>query len=111
MMNTPDTLTRTPAPAAQVRSGLQWPTLLVGMALMVILTVYPPLLTDASGQADHTLASVMLFAMCAGLVRGVGFIPQWWVWRWLFSGRACLAALAWAVWHMLPSGWPGLLTG
>ena len=56
-------------------------SLLVGVGLMVVLTVYPPLLTTASGQADHTLASVLLFAMCAGLVKGVGFVPRWWGWR------------------------------
>lgn len=78
--------------------GLHWPSLLVGVGLMVVLTVYPPLLTTASGQADHTLASVLLFAMCAGLVKGVGFVPRWWGWRGLFSDWACTAALLLAAW-------------
>lgn len=73
--------------------GLHWPSLLAGVVLMAVLTVYPLLLTTADGKADHTLASVLLFAMCAGLVRGVGFVPRWWGWRWLFSGWACTAAL------------------
>jgi predicted membrane protein len=111
MMHLPDTTSPISPPASRHTFGLHLPTLLTGLTLMVVLTVYPPLLTDATGHADHTLASVMLFAMCAGLVRGVGFVPQWWVWRWLFSGRACLAALTWAVWQLLPSGWPSLLTG
>lgn len=91
--------------------GLHWPSLLAGVVLMAVLTVYPPLLTTADGKADHTLASVLLFAMCAGLVRGVGFVPRWWGWRWLFSGWACLAALAWAAWQVLPTHWHGLPIG
>ena len=87
--------TATPTPPAP---GLHWPSLLVGVGLMVVLTVYPPLLTTPSGRADHTLASVLLFAMCAGLVRGVGFVPRHRVWRWLFSGWAMGAALLLGVW-------------
>ena len=45
-----------------------------------------------------SLAASVL-AMSAGFVRGVGFIPRWWLWRWLFSGWTCalwlvLAAVA-----------------
>lgn len=85
----------TPTPAMP---GLHLPSLLAGVVLMAVLTVYPPLLTTADGKADHTLASVLLLAMCAGLVRGVGFVPRWWGWRWLFSGWACTAALLLAAW-------------
>jgi predicted membrane protein len=35
--------------------------------------------------------------MAAGFVRGVGFIPRFWLWRWLFSGWAAFAALAGAL--------------
>jgi len=87
-----------PPELAPAMPGLHWPSLLVGVGLMVVLTVYPPLLTTASGKADHTLASVLLFAMCAGLVKGVGFVPRWWGWRGLFSGWACTAALLLAAW-------------
>lgn len=83
-----------PAPAP----GLHWPSLLVGVGLMVALTVYPPLLTNAKGQADHGLASVLLWAMSTGLIAGVGFVPRWWLWRWLFSGWSCTAALALGAW-------------
>jgi predicted membrane protein len=68
---------------------------------MVALTVYPPLLTNAKGQADHGLASVLLWAMSTGLIAGVGFVPRWWLWRWLFSGWSCTAALALGAWLVL----------
>lgn len=35
----------------------------------------------------------LFMAMSAGFVRGVGFIPAAPLWRWLFSGWACLLAL------------------
>lgn len=73
---------------------LHWPSLLVGLAIMLGGTAYPPLMANASGKADHTLASLFMLAMAAGFVRGVGFVPRWWGWRWLFSGWMCMAALA-----------------
>jgi predicted membrane protein len=36
----------------------------------------------------------LFWAMSAGFIRGVGFVPRARVWRWLFSGWACAAALA-----------------
>lgn len=79
-------------------TGLHWGSLLVGVGLMAALTLYPPMLTNAQGKADHMLASVLLVAMCTGLVRGVGFVPRLALWRWLFSGWACTAALLLAAW-------------
>ncbi|HEY9095288.1 MAG TPA: cyd operon YbgE family protein [Hydrogenophaga sp.] len=70
------------------------PCLLVALLLMGVGSVYPMLFTDAHGHADHTLAMALFWAMSAGLVRGVGFVPRFVVWRWLFSGWACLAGLA-----------------
>ncbi len=70
------------------------PSLLVGLAIMVGGTLYPLLMTDRAGRADHALATALFWAMSAGFVRGVGFVPRATAWRWLFSGRACAAALA-----------------
>ncbi|MDE1948211.1 MAG: hypothetical protein KGL43_16710 [Burkholderiales bacterium] len=60
---------------------------------MVAGTLYPPLMVNASGMADHGLATALFWAMSAGFVRGVGFVPRVAVWRWLFSGWSCAAAL------------------
>jgi predicted membrane protein len=35
----------------------------------------------------------LFWAMSAGFVRGVGFVPRRWIWRAIFSGWACAAAL------------------
>lgn len=69
------------------------PALLVGIAIMMIGTAFPFVMSDASGRADHGLATALLWAMAAGFVRGVGFIPRHRVWRALFSGWSCVIAL------------------
>jgi predicted membrane protein len=79
----------TPAP-----TRLHWPSLAAGVVLMLAGTVYPLVFARADGRADHGLALLLFWAMSAGFVRGVGFIPRHWAWRLLFSGWACLAALA-----------------
>ena len=75
------------------RSPTQLPALATGLILMAAVTAYPRFLTDVPGRADHLLAMTIFWAMTAGFVRGVGFIPRT-VWiRWTFSGWACLVAL------------------
>lgn len=69
------------------------PSFLAALSIMLAGTLYPPLMTDASGRADHGLAMSLFWAMSAGFVRGVGFVPQARVWRHLFSGWACALAL------------------
>jgi predicted membrane protein len=69
------------------------PSLLAGLTIMIVGTLYPPMFTDSAGHADHGLALLLLCAMSAGLVRGVGFVPRSPVWRWVFSGWTCGVAL------------------
>ncbi len=78
-----------PLPATR----MHWPCLAVALLIMVVGSIYPLLFTNAQGKADHGLAMALFWAMSAGLVRGVGFVPHWWLWRWLFSGWALILAL------------------
>lgn len=84
-------------PAAPAAPRIQWPSLAAALVIMVAGTLYPPLMADAAGKADHNLAMALFWAMSAGFVRGVGFVPQRLLWRVLFSGWTCTAALALAV--------------
>jgi predicted membrane protein len=81
--------------------GIHLPSLTIAIVIMLVATLYPPLMVDASGKADHGLMTALFFAMSAGFVRGVGFVPQALVWRWLFSSWACMAALTVALWIKL----------
>jgi len=84
---------RDPPSAAQIHL----PSLMVGVAVMIGGTLYPLIMARASGGADHVLAAMLFWAMSAGFVRGVGFIPKSLAPRWLLSGWGCLAALVLAI--------------
>lgn len=78
-------------------------SLLLAIVLMVLVTVWPPLLTGPDGKADHTLALLLCAAMSTGFVHGVGFVPRRLLWRVLFSGWVCLLWLAAALARL--QGW------
>lgn len=77
---------------------VQWPSLAAGLAIMFGGTLYPPLMIGAGGRPDYRVALLLLLAMSAGLVRGVGFVPRGVTWAWLFSGWTCAVALGAAAW-------------
>ena len=69
----------------------------IGLILLVLMTILPSLATDAHGKADHPAALLIFWAMSAGFVRGVGFVPLHWLPRLLLSGYACALSLALAL--------------
>jgi predicted membrane protein len=86
--------------SAAVETGTartHWPSLTVGLLIMLVGVLYPPLMANEAGKADHTLAMFLFWAMSAGFVRGLGFIPYKRVWRILFSGWSCALAILLAV--------------
>lgn len=87
------TMSPEPRAATTPAAALHVPALFVGIAIMVVGTAYPFVMSDAGGRADHGLAMALFWAMAAGFVRGVGFVPRHRIWRWLFSAWACVAAL------------------
>lgn len=80
-----------------VASPMRPLSLAVALAIMVGGSVYPFMFAGQGGVVDHGFASAVFLAMSAGLVNGVGFQPRFVLWRWLFSGWACLGALVLAV--------------
>jgi len=74
--------------------GVSFLPLGIAIALTLLLTVYPPILTTPTGKADHAAATLALWSMSAGFIRGVGFVPLNRVLRVLFSTAACLVCLA-----------------
>ena len=78
---------------APASSRLHPLSLLIGIAIMLVCTLYPPLMASPDGKADHGLATALFVAMSVAFVRGVGFVPRARIWRWLFSGWTCCAAL------------------
>jgi len=76
-------------------------SLVVALVIMLGGSVYPFMFAGQDGGVDHSFVSAVFWAMSAGLVNGVGFRPRFVVWRWLFSGWACLGALLLAAWLRL----------
>ena len=76
-----------------------WLALILAFVIMIGATLYPPLLIGPNGRADHVLALCVIWAMSAGFIRGVGFVPRYPALRWLFSlwaiGTALLVGLLW----------------
>jgi predicted membrane protein len=85
------------SPAPPAPSRIHLPSLAVAILIMLVATLYPPLMVNATGKVDHGLMTALFFAMSAGFVRGVGFVPQACAWRWLFSSWSCMAALTLAL--------------
>lgn len=77
--------------------GLRILSLVTGIVLIVVLTVFPHVAMDKWGAADHVAALLLMWSMSAGLVSGVGFVPIWSLPRLLLSSQACLFALVLAL--------------
>lgn len=85
-------------PSEQGHSAVHVPSLLIAIVIMLVGTVYPLVFARQDGSANHSLAFALFWAMSAGLVRGVGFVPRAFVWKLLFSGWSCSTALMLAAW-------------
>jgi predicted membrane protein len=79
-------------------AGIHLPSLIGALAIMLVGSIYPLLLARADGTVDHGLVTALFWAMSAGFVRGVGFVPRARIGRLLFSGGSCLAGLTLAAW-------------
>jgi len=92
-MPTPDHASDDAQALPHQSAAIHLPCLLAALIIMIGGSIYPLLMTRADGTANHGLAMALFWAMSAGLVRGVGFVPHALVWRLLFSGWSCLAGL------------------
>lgn len=74
-------------------STMHFPSLLAALLIMLGGSIYPLAFARPDGSPDHGLAFALFWAMSAGMVRGVGFVPHASVWKLLFSGWSCSVAL------------------
>jgi predicted membrane protein len=87
-----DALVSKPLPSA-----MHFSSLFVALAIMLAGTIYPLVLARSNGSVDHAFVLALFWAMSAGLVRGVGFVPRAFGWKLVFSGWSCAAGLMLAV--------------
>ena len=87
-------------PSPPPQGGWSLPALLIGVAVTVGMTVYPHAVSRPDGSPDMLAATLLFWAMSAGFVRGVGFVPNFLILRAILSLPAALAALTVAIWRI-----------
>ena len=58
---------------------------LLALPLAAILLVAPSLMLDENGHYSHPMLMLVMIGISGGFIYGVGFIPKFWLWKWLFS--------------------------
>ena len=58
---------------------------LLALPLAALLLIHPAMMLDANGLYSHRTMMLIMIGISGGFVHGVGFIPRFWVWKWLFS--------------------------
>ncbi|UXJ59038.1 MULTISPECIES: cyd operon YbgE family protein [Acinetobacter] len=58
---------------------------LLALPLAAILLVNPSLMLDQQGHYNHSILMLVMLGISGGFIYGVGFLPKFWLWKWLFS--------------------------
>ena len=57
----------------------------VGIATCCYFIGTSSLMLDANGHYNHSMLMLVMVGISGGFIHGVGFIPRFWLWKWLFS--------------------------
>ncbi|NHB59520.1 cyd operon YbgE family protein [Acinetobacter shaoyimingii] len=60
-------------------------SLMMALPLAAVLLVHPALMLDDNGHYSHRTMMLIMIGISGGFIYGVGFIPKFWLWKWLFS--------------------------
>ena len=58
---------------------------LLAFPLAAVLLLHPAAMLDANGEYSHRAMMFIMIGISGGFIHGVGFIPKFWLWKWLFS--------------------------
>lgn len=58
---------------------------LMALPLAAVLLVHPSMMLDANGNYSHRSMMLIMIGISGGFIYGVGFLPQFWLWKYLFS--------------------------
>jgi predicted membrane protein len=100
MSDQSDSLPKTPAEPLDGNNKIALLPLLIAVIICLSISIYPQILVKQNA-ANHGAASLLFWAMSAGFIRGVGFVPENKILRGLFSTYACLFGVAGAILIML----------
>ncbi len=60
-------------------------SMILALFLSVVLTVNPGHIAQSIDQLDHGYLSLLMLALSAAFIHGIGFNPIFWLWKILFS--------------------------
>lgn len=58
---------------------------LLAFPLAAVLLLHPAAMLDADGNYSHSAMMYIMIGISGGFIHGVGFVPRFWLWKWLFS--------------------------
>lgn len=76
-------------------------SMLLALPLAGILLVHPSLMLDDNGQYSHRAMMFIMLGISGGFVYGVGFIPRFVVWKWLFHPIVSFPLMLWGYYTWL----------
>ncbi|WP_313035114.1 cyd operon YbgE family protein [Acinetobacter sp.] len=68
---------------------------LMALPLATVLLIHPALMLDANGHYNHSALMMIMIGISGGFIYGVGFLPKFWVWKWLFSPYIAWPLMIW----------------
>ncbi len=68
---------------------------LMALPLAAVLLIHPGAMLDANGHYNHSALMMVMIGISGGFIHGVGFLPQFWLWKWLFSPYVASPLMLW----------------
>ena len=68
---------------------------LLALPLAAVLLVHPSAMLDANGEYSHRAMMFIMIGISGGFIYGVGFLPRFWLWKWLFSPFIAWPLMLW----------------
>lgn len=82
-------------------SVLRMVGLLMSIVTAALVVWEPTLFAQAIGGFGPVISPALIWATCAAMVYGVGFVPTRWYWQLFFTPYAALPILAYILWLRL----------
>ena len=60
-----------------------------------VLLIHPAMRLDAIGEFSHRTMMYIMIGISGGFIHGMGFIPKFWLWKWLFSPFLAWPLMLW----------------
>jgi len=74
---------------------------LLAFPLAAVLLVHPAAMLDDNGAYSHRAMMFIMIGISGGFIYGVGFLPKFWLWKWLFSPYIAWPLMIWGYYTWL----------